>query len=214
MNRGPGFAATGGLLAGVRGRLGRGQRTRQGARHRVRGAGRSAPSTPWTGRTISASGPPGSQSPGRHAACLCAVFFSECPPGLLQARLSRAAAASLHLAPVEPGNVPPRCKENTAATEHRGPALQNNPPLPCHLSPALTHRCLLCPTTVSCSQIAPFFTQPTQGQDAGSLGSVRRVESWPPRPTIRLPARRGRRGGWREGGGGRLGRSPSPPCLL
>lgn len=177
----------------------------------MRGAGRSAPSTPWTGRTISARGPPGSQSPGRHAACLCAVFFSECPPGLLQARLSRAAAASLHLAPVEPGNVPPRCKENTAATEHRGPALQNNPPLPCHLSPALSHRCLLCPTTVSCSQIAPFFTQPTQGRLTRQRAESSVLAS---ASTIKLPARSGRRGGWGEGGGGRLGRSPSPPCLL
>lgn len=83
------------------------------------------------------------------------------------------------------------------------------PPEPGALAPGL-----LCPSTVRCSQIAPFSTQPTQGQDAGSLGSVQRVASWPPRPTIRLPERGGRRGGWGEGGGGRLARSPSPPCLL
>lgn len=97
-------------------------------------------------------------------------------------------------------------------TQRPSPSKQPAPSLP--PEPGALAPCLLCPTTVSCSQIAPFFTQPTQGQDAGSLGSVRRVASWPPRPTIRLPARSGRRGGWGEGGGGRLGRSPSPPCLL
>lgn len=96
----------------------------------------------------------------------------ECPPGLFQARLSRA-AASLHLAPVEPGNVPPRCKENTAGTEHRGPAPAPKQPAPSlPPEPGALAPCLLYPTTVSCSQIAPFSTQPTQGQDVGSLGSV------------------------------------------
>ncbi|XP_019522306.1 PREDICTED: collagen alpha-1(I) chain-like [Hipposideros armiger] len=56
-----------------------------GRAHRAeRGAGRTAPSTPWTGRTITARRPPGSQPLGRHAGLPSAVVFLECPPGHLQ----------------------------------------------------------------------------------------------------------------------------------
>ena len=96
---GPGFAGTGRQLAGARSGLRRDWRTRQGAPYRARGAGRTAPSTPWTGRTIAARCPPGSQPLERQAAILCAVFFLECPPGLLQTRLSSDATASLQTAP-------------------------------------------------------------------------------------------------------------------
>lgn len=94
-----GFAATGRQLAGARGGLRRGGRTRQGAPRGARGARRRAPSTPWTGRAMAAPRQPSSQPPGRHAALPSAVFFLECPPCHLKTRLSRGASASLHLAP-------------------------------------------------------------------------------------------------------------------
>lgn len=132
MNRGPGFAATGGLLAGARGRLSRGWRTRQGARHRVRGAGRSAPSTPWTGRTISARGPPGSQSPGRHAACLCAVFFlgvsARPPPGPPLSRRRRLTSSGSRGARERAAQVQRKyCRHRT---QRPGPSKQPAPSLP------------------------------------------------------------------------------------
>lgn len=108
---------------------------------------------------------------------------------------------------VAPGTCCPGAKKMLQAPRKTAaPALQNNPPP----SPATRTRhcsCLLCPTGVSRSQTAPFSSQPTRG--AGSLGSVQRIPSRSQRPTIRLPARGGRRGEWGEGGGGRLGR-----CLL
>lgn len=59
-----------------------------------------------------------------------------------------------------------------------------------------------------------FLLSPPQRRDAGSLGSVQRIPSRPPSPTIRLLARGGRRDEWGEGGGGRLGCSASPRRLL
>lgn len=115
-----------------------------------------------------------------------------------------------------PGNVLPRCKEYTAGTgEDSGPGPSKQPaPFPCHLNPGALAPRLLCPTGVSRSRVAPFSSQPTRGRDAGSVGSVQRIASRPPRPTIRLLTRGGRRGERGEGGGGRLGRSTSPPRLL
>nr|XP_010945753.1 unnamed protein product [Camelus bactrianus] len=98
-NLGRGLAEIGRQLAGARGRLRRGGRTPQGAQRWARGTRRAAPSTPWTGRAITAPCPPSNLPRGRHAALPRAVFFLECPPRHLKTRFSRDASASLHLAP-------------------------------------------------------------------------------------------------------------------
>lgn len=174
---------------GARGWLRRGGCTRQGAQSGARGARRTAPSTPWTGRAIAAPGPPSSQPPGRHAAPTTAVFFPKCPPGHLQTRLSRDASASLIGLPWPFGNVLPGC---CRTQENNGSGLTQSallpPPEPRHSSTGL-----LGPAG-SAAQTAPFSSQPTQGlrcrltrQHAESqsgprlLSTIRLQERWSPR---------------------------------
>lgn len=174
-------------------------------------------STPWTGRRTAAHRPPRSQPLGRHAGLPSAVFFLECPLGRPQTSPATPPPPPHFIWLLgSPGNVLPRCKENAAGTEENGgPGLSKQPaPFSRHLSPGALAPRLLCPAGVSRSQTAPFSSQPTQGGDVGSLGSAQRIRSLPGHPTIRLPEPGGLRGEWGEGGGGRLGRSASPPGLL
>lgn len=147
---------------------GRGTSDAEGARGRAhrtaRGAGRTAPSTPWTGRTTPARRPPGSQPLGRHAGLPSAVFFLECAPRRLQTSPATTTPHSMS-PPANPGNVLPRCQGDAASTEgNRGAGPSKQPaPFSRHLSLGALAPRLLCPTGVSGFQTAPFSSQPTQG---------------------------------------------------
>lgn len=126
-NLGWGFSATGRQPAGARGWLRRGRRTRQGAQLAARGARRTAPSTPWTGRAIPAPCPPSSQPLGRHAAFPSAIFFLECPPRPpSEPPLPRRLCLTSSGSQVTPGTCCP-CAASAQKNSGSGPSKQSAP---------------------------------------------------------------------------------------
>ncbi|XP_032954544.1 translation initiation factor IF-2 [Rhinolophus ferrumequinum] len=195
---------TGRALARGIGRLGRGWRARgtgsaeegaPGRAHRAeRGAGRTAPSTPWTGLTTTARRPPGSQPLARHAGLPSAVFFLECPPGHLQTSPATTTSHFLWLSG-NPRNVltsPPRPKmpAHSAACRESRPGLGVPPP-------------------GSQRAVVADVMGRGWGREAGSLC----FPSSPPPLAVAAPGSRGRCCGARAQaapGEGGFGKSPGP----
>lgn len=192
----------------ARGWLRRGGCTRQGAQS-GRGARRTAPSTPWTGRAIAAPGPPSSQPPGRHAAPTTAVFFPKCPPGHLQTA-SPATPPPHFIGFPQPRERPVLqvLQENNGS----GPSTQSAllpPPEPRHSSTPSARSTL----GSAALRLHHFLRSPPRGLRCRLTGSTQRVASGlgVPRSGSRSG---GRRGEWGEGGGGRTLSSPSLPPPL